>query len=163
MRGGMEPIIWIAVPRTEIDRWFRTAAGTKTPNEAYYESHAINYVLAHPEKIIDKTPEYTWVELRLGHEKDRGDLRPDVIFQTSKELWIIEVKAFPEDSALERANEQLREYSKRIHELGWWPGKEHRLRVFWTYVDSDAINYELTPWERIPSDKLDFKNKRRRS
>jgi len=156
-----EPILWIAVPNKEIGEWFHSVAGTPTKEEAYYESHAINYVAAHPELIIKQRPEQTWIELELG--KEAGDKRPrvDVLFVTEKELWIIEVKALAKDSDLKPVNDRLRGYSQRITELGWWPRRRHRLRAFWAYASSDAKKYRLEPWMVIPAEKLDFTGRRR--
>jgi hypothetical protein len=90
-------------------------------------------------------------------------MRPDILFETENELWIVEVKDRRYSRELPTANEQVQMYSRRITELGWWPNLDHHLCVVWAYPQSHVAMYRLKPWERIPSKNLDFINKTRRN
>lgn len=162
MRGGgiLQEVIWIPVPIEEVQAWFSKTAGTT--GQSWYESHTINFAVESAKRIIGEKPLRSWVELYLGQEKALGRLRPDIVFETANEVWIVEVKDRRYEPDLQQANEQVQVYSRRLKELGWWPGKEHRLCVFWAYPPSHGKMYELEPWKGIASDKLDFTGKTRR-
>ena len=156
-----DQISWIVVPKENVEDWFRTLANAPARPEAWYESHVINYIVNHAEKITQNRPEQSWVELTLGHQDDQDSSRVDVLFVTSRTLWIIEVKHRLYEKDLIGANDQVLRYSKRIKHLQWWPNKSHQLRVFWTYTDDDRKRYDLKPWDIIPSSELDFINRKR--
>jgi hypothetical protein len=139
-----------------VGNWFREIVGIKEDySEQYrYESMSRNYLVGHVEEWTGEKPSYIWSELDLGtFENNDERMTCDLIFQYEKMIWIIEVK---DRTSLKRVFEneeytsavsQLREYKRRILELGWWPDLTINLGVFWAFNPSE-IEDKMLPIDR---------------
>lgn len=144
-----EDITFVLVKAHDIGNWFREHIGKESHHR--YESVPRNYLHSKVKDWIGEEPQMVWSELDLGSFKDNKDRkRPDLIFEYSNDIWIIEVKHHycRYDEVFENpkkydAVDQLHRYRKRIKDLKWWANKEIHLAVFWSYNPSDVENVEL--------------------
>lgn len=75
----------------DIGDWFREHTGGEAHHR--YESVPRNFLRLRSDKWIDETPTMVRTELDLGTYRDKKRrLRPDLIFEYERNLWIIEVK-----------------------------------------------------------------------
>ena len=143
-------ITFVFVDAFEIGTWFRKHIGKKSHHR--YESVPRNYLHSKAKDWIDEEPIMIWEELDLGSYKDNSiRKRPDLIFEYSNDIWIIEVKhhycryseVFKNPKKKKNAVNQLYQYRNRIQELKWWEGKKIHLAVFWSYSPSRVKNIDL--------------------
>jgi len=159
-------ITFVMVEARSVGDWFRETIGCKDDySEQYrYESMARNYLVNHAKDWIGHNPSLIWSELDLGTFENKEErMTCDVIFQYEKVIWLLEVK---DRTSLKRvfqnndyhsAVDQLREYKRRIHELGWWPEFTIHLAVFWAFnprdIDGKAIPIDVEESLIWPKDR----------
>lgn len=127
-----------------LKRWFKNQMGTE--NVPVYESTVSNFIAQNPRLILkdDNEQVTVWREQDLGDSKKAYGSRVDIIFQTERVVYVIEVKftSTPTGAlgALEKAVNSVKDYGKRIEKLGWWSDKELKLVVVWATAD-DVPHY----------------------
>jgi hypothetical protein len=133
------------VPQPMLRTWFRER--TKTKREPYYESTVSNFIAQNPQLICGRDNKHThvWREQELGDSEIRDKSQVDVIIETEKDLWVIEVKYTEKfDGAvgpLKNAAEKIHEYHRKIRNLGWWKDKNIRLAIIWGVCDEIPSTY----------------------
>lgn len=130
-------VTYLCRPAKEVQDWAQGAFGTK--HSFWYESLAVNYMADHADRIAGVKPQRVWIELSLGDYEDRATGRVDLVVETEKKVWIVEVKYPVSQTEIfgsaeyYGAAEQVTDYLKRIENLGWWPKKQKEVLVVWIH------------------------------
>ena len=133
------------VPQPMLRTWFRER--TRTERAPIYESTVSNFIAQNPQLICgsDNKDMHIWREQELGDSEKGDKSQVDVIIETKKDLWVIEVK-YTEgfDGAvgpLKHAAKKIHEYHKKIRDLGWWNNMNIRLAIIWGVYDEIPSTY----------------------
>lgn len=127
-----------------LKKWFQAQTGTTS--SPIYESTVSNFIAQNPHLILKNVDEQisVWREQELGDSNKAFGKRIDIIFQTPKVVYIVEVKftysSMSTLGALEKAVRSVKQYKERVEELAWWSDKELRLLVVWAAGD-DVPHY----------------------
>ena len=148
---GRQSIRIGTIPRAEFREWFHKRTGTERGR--FSESTVSNFIAQNPHLVCghDCRDIHVWREQVIGN-------RPvDVIIETEKDLWVIEVKDTSKFvgalGPLRKAVKAVREYGNTIRELGWWKYKTMMLAIVWgTHDDVPSYSKKFYRSHELPFD-----------
>lgn len=178
----MTGIVWVIKQTDDVTEWYSKKSGIfngsldnvrglRDSDLLWYESHVANYVAKHAHMFSKRKLKNVWFEFQLGDKRTYSriekDLKPDLLLQFEKELWVVEVKypdywPDPESQDEIRAGiKQLKLYGRQLECLigkaGWFEDVEQvHLALFCAYKKKkDPLSEQMVEAGRWPIEKRD--------
>ncbi len=178
----MARIVWIIKQTDDITEWYSKESGIfngsldnvrglRDSDLLWYESHVANYVARHAHMFSKSKLKNVWFEFQLGDKRTYSgiekDLKPDLLLQFEKELWVVEVKypdSWPDPETQKEVRggiKQLKSYGRQLEVLigqaGWFEGVEQvHLALFCAYKKKkDALSEQMRNASRWPIERRD--------